>query len=37
MSRRNIVLSERIRDLYLRSGYRHFLRVLRNAVETDEF
>jgi glycosyltransferase involved in cell wall biosynthesis len=33
----NIVLSDRIRDLYLRSGYPHFLRVLRNAVETEAF
>jgi glycosyltransferase involved in cell wall biosynthesis len=33
----NIVLSERIRDLYLRAGYRGFLRVLRNTVETDQF
>jgi glycosyltransferase involved in cell wall biosynthesis len=33
----NIVLSERVRDLYLGSGYRGFLRVLRNAVETDAF
>jgi glycosyltransferase involved in cell wall biosynthesis len=33
----NIVLSERIRDLYQRRGYPGFLRVLRNAVETSEF
>lgn len=33
----NIVLSERIRQLYVRSGYRGLLRVLRNAVETEEF
>ncbi len=33
----NIVLSERIRQLYLRRGYPHFLRVLRNGVETEQF
>ncbi len=33
----NFVLSERIRDLYERSGYRGFLRVLRNAVEAEDF
>jgi glycosyltransferase involved in cell wall biosynthesis len=33
----NIVLSPRIRDLYQRSGYTQFLRVLRNAVETEQF
>jgi glycosyltransferase involved in cell wall biosynthesis len=33
----NIVLSERVRDLYLDAGYSGFLRVLRNAVETESF
>jgi glycosyltransferase involved in cell wall biosynthesis len=33
----NFALSEPIRDLYLRKGYRGFLRVLRNAVETEKF
>jgi glycosyltransferase involved in cell wall biosynthesis len=33
----NFVLSDHIRDLYLRSGYQGFLRVLPNAVETSEF
>jgi glycosyltransferase involved in cell wall biosynthesis len=33
----NFVLSERIRCLYERCGYRGFLRVLRNAVEAEEF
>ena len=32
-----IVLSERIRQLYLRSGYAKLLRVLPNAVEVDDF
>jgi glycosyltransferase involved in cell wall biosynthesis len=33
----NIALSEPIRDLYVSRGYRGFLRVLRNAVETEKF
>jgi glycosyltransferase involved in cell wall biosynthesis len=33
----NFVLSERIRQLYVRCGYTGFLRVLRNAVEAEEF
>jgi glycosyltransferase involved in cell wall biosynthesis len=33
----NFVLSERVRQLYARCGYPGFLRVLRNAVEADEF
>ena len=33
----NFVLSERIRQLYVRGGYTGFLRVLRNAVEANEF
>jgi glycosyltransferase involved in cell wall biosynthesis len=33
----NFVLSERIRQLYVRLGYTGFLRVLRNAVEAEEF
>ncbi|MFL5655773.1 MAG: glycosyltransferase family 4 protein, partial [Ktedonobacteraceae bacterium] len=33
----SFALSESIRDLYLRKGYRGFLRVLRNAVETEKF
>jgi glycosyltransferase involved in cell wall biosynthesis len=33
----NFVLSERIRQLYVRCGYTGFLRVLRNAVEAKEF
>jgi glycosyltransferase involved in cell wall biosynthesis len=33
----NIVLSDGIKCIYERAGYRHFLRVLRNAVETERF
>jgi glycosyltransferase involved in cell wall biosynthesis len=33
----NFVLSERIRDVYVKNGYSGFLRVLPNAVETSEF
>jgi glycosyltransferase involved in cell wall biosynthesis len=33
----NFVLSERIRQMYVRCGYTGFLRVLRNAVEAGEF
>jgi glycosyltransferase involved in cell wall biosynthesis len=33
----NIVLSDDIRDLYLRSGYKGFLRTMRNAVEVERF
>jgi glycosyltransferase involved in cell wall biosynthesis len=33
----NIVLCERVREIYQRAGYRHLLRVLPNAVETDRF
>jgi glycosyltransferase involved in cell wall biosynthesis len=33
----NIVLSDHIRDLYLRSGYTNLLRVLRNPVEAENF
>ncbi len=33
----NIALSEPIRDLYVSKGYKGFLRVLRNAVETERF
>jgi glycosyltransferase involved in cell wall biosynthesis len=33
----NIVLSDTIREKYLRSGYRGLLRVLGNGVETDDF
>ena len=33
----NIVLSEQIRDIYLRAGYTGLLRVLRNGVECDDF
>ena len=33
----NIVLSEKIKGIYLRNGYQGFLRVLRNAVATENF
>jgi glycosyltransferase involved in cell wall biosynthesis len=33
----NFVLSEHIRDFYVRKGYSGFLRVLPNAVETSDF
>ncbi len=33
----SIALSEHIRQQYLRSGYRGYLRVLRNAVEVEQF
>jgi glycosyltransferase involved in cell wall biosynthesis len=33
----NLVVSETIRDLYLRCGYEGFLRILLNGVETEQF
>jgi glycosyltransferase involved in cell wall biosynthesis len=33
----HIVLSQRIHDLYTRNGYSKFMRIMRNAVETDQF
>jgi glycosyltransferase involved in cell wall biosynthesis len=33
----NVVLSDRVRDVYARRGYQGFLRVMRNAVEAAEF